>query len=458
MEMKELYELFLQHPTITTDSRDVPEGSMFFALKGDTFDGNAYATAALEKGAAYAVIDEKEYAKESNDRLILVEDVLTTLQQLAKYHRVHLGTPIIGITGTNGKTTTKELISAVLKKKYNVLYTQGNFNNHIGVPKTLLQLTKEHDIAVIEMGANHPGEIKTLVEIVLPDFGIITNVGKAHLLGFGSFEGVIRTKGELYDFLRTIQGTAFINNDNPHLLGISDGLKLVKYGQKDAKDLLVKGELVECNPFLKFEWQTSSTLTPQLSTVNCQLSTVNCQLSTVNCQLSTVQTRLIGSYNLDNALAAACIGTFFNVPATDISAALEEYTPSNNRSQLTITQDNKLVVDAYNANPTSMRAALDNFRLIKAEHKMCILGQMGELGDVSEEEHQKVIDLLGDCGFEKVWLVGENFAKTAHPAHYRLFANVEEVKAAIATEKPQGYLILIKGSNSNKLVQTVELL
>ena len=444
MEMKELYELFLQHPTITTDSRDVPEGSMFFALKGDTFDGNAYAISALEKGAAYAVIDEKEYAKESNDRLILVEDVLTTLQQLANYHRVHLGTPIIGITGTNGKTTTKELISAVLKKKYNVLYTQGNFNNHIGVPKTLLQLTKEHDIAVIEMGANHPGEIKTLVEIVLPDFGIITNVGKAHLLGFGSFEGVIRTKGELYDFLRTIQGTAFINNDNPHLLGISDGLKLVKYGQKDAKDLLVKGELVECNPFLKFEWQTSSTLTPQLSTVNCQLSTV--------------QTRLIGSYNLDNALAAACIGTFFNVPATDISAALEEYTPSNNRSQLTITQDNKLVVDAYNANPTSMRAALDNFRLIKAEHKMCILGQMGELGDVSEEEHQKVIDLLGDCGFEKVWLVGENFAKTAHPAHYRLFANVEEVKAAIATEKPQGYLILIKGSNSNKLVQTVELL
>ena len=449
MEMKELYELFLQHPTITTDSRDVPEGSMFFALKGDTFDGNAYAISALEKGAAYAVIDEKEYAKESNDRLILVEDVLTTLQQLAKYHRVHLGTPIIGITGTNGKTTTKELISAVLKKKYNVLYTQGNFNNHIGVPKTLLQLTKEHDIAVIEMGANHPGEIKTLVEIVLPDFGIITNVGKAHLLGFGSFEGVIRTKGELYDFLRTIQGTAFINNDNPHLLGISDGLKLVKYGQKDAKDLLVKGELVECNPFLKFEWQTSSTLTPQLSTVNCQLSTVNCQLSTV-------QTRLIGSYNLDNALAAACIGTFFNVPATDISAALEEYTPSNNRSQLTITQDNKLVVDAYNANPTSMTAALDIFRLIKAEHKMCILGQMGELGDVSEEEHQKVIDLLGDCGFEKVWLVGENFAKTAHPAHYRLFANVEEVKAAIATEKPQGYLILIKGSNSNKLVQTVE--
>jgi UDP-N-acetylmuramoyl-tripeptide--D-alanyl-D-alanine ligase len=437
MELKDLYDIFLQHPTITTDSRDVPENSMFFALKGETFDGNAYAKAALEQGAAYAVIDEKEYAEEGNERLILVEDVLTTLQQLAKYHRVHLGTPIIGITGTNGKTTTKELIATVLKKKYNVLYTQGNFNNHIGVPKTLLQLKKEHDIAVIEMGANHPGEIKTLVEIVLPDFGIITNVGKAHLLGFGSFEGVIRTKGELYDFLRAIQGTAFINNDNPHLQGISKGLKLVKYGQQEADDLLVKGELVECNPFLKFQWR---------------------HLSTVNCQLSTVQTHLIGSYNLDNALAAACIGTYFEVPANDISAALEAYTPSNNRSQLTITQDNKLVVDAYNANPTSMRAALDNFRLIKSEHKMCILGQMGELGEVSDEEHQKVIDLIGEGGFEQVWLVGENFAKTSHPANYRLFANVEEVKTAIATQKPKGFLILIKGSNSNKLVQTVELL
>ena len=437
MELKDLYDIFLQHPTITTDSRDVPENSMFFALKGETFDGNAYAKAALEQGAAYAVIDEKEYAEEGNERLILVEDVLTTLQQLAKYHRVHLGTPIIGITGTNGKTTTKELIATVLKKKYNVLYTQGNFNNHIGVPKTLLQLKKEHDIAVIEMGANHPGEIKTLVEIVLPDFGIITNVGKAHLLGFGSFEGVIRTKGELYDFLRAIQGTAFINNDNPYLQGISKGLKLVKYGQQEADDLLVKGELVECNPFLKFQWR---------------------HLSTVNCQLSTVQTHLIGSYNLDNALAAACIGTYFEVPANDISAALEAYTPSNNRSQLTITQDNKLVVDAYNANPTSMRAALDNFRLIKSEHKMCILGQMGELGEVSDEEHQKVIDLIGEGGFEQVWLVGENFAKTSHPANYRLFANVEEVKTAIATQKPKGFLILIKGSNSNKLVQTVELL
>ena len=429
MENKDLYALFLQHPIVTTDSRDVPEGAIFFALKGETFDGNAYAKMALEKGAAYAVVDDATYAEEGNDRIILVDNVLTTLQQLAKRHRVHLGTPIIGITGTNGKTTTKELIATVLKRKYNVLYTQGNFNNHIGVPKTLLQLRKEHDIAVIEMGANHPGEIKTLVEIVLPDFGIITNVGMAHLLGFGSFEGVVRTKGELYDFLRELQGTAFINADNPHLMGISEGLKLVKYGQNANDDLLVRGKLIECNPFLKFEWNEH-----------------------------TVQTHLIGSYNLDNALAAACIGTFFDVPTSDITAALENYTPSNNRSQLTVTADNRLVVDAYNANPTSMKAALDNFRLIPAQHKMCILGQMGELGEVSEAEHQKVIDLVGKCDFETVWLVGAEFAKTTHPAEYRLFANVEEVKTAISDSKPKGKLILIKGSNSNKLTQTVALL
>ena len=444
MEMKNLYELFLQHPVITTDSRDVPEGSIFFALKGETFDGNAYAKAALEKGAAYAIVDEKEYAEESEPRILLVDDVLITLQQLAKYHRVHIGTTIIGITGTNGKTTTKELIATVLKKKYNVLYTQGNFNNHIGVPKTLLQLTKEHNIAVIEMGANHPGEIKTLVNIVLPDYGIITNVGKAHLLGFGSFEGVIRTKGELYDFLREIQGTAFINNDNPHLLDISQHLKLIKYGQKEAEGLLVQGRLVECNPFLKFEWQT--------------LATPDSQLSTLNTLPSIVQTQLIGSYNLDNALAAACIGTYFQVPANDICKALEEYTPSNNRSQLTVTKDNKLVVDAYNANPTSMKAALDNFRLIPADHKMCILGQMGELGDASSEEHQRVIDQLKESDMETVWLVGEEFAKTQHPSNYRLFANVDAVKAALVESRPQGCLILIKGSNSNKLVQTIELL
>lgn len=436
MKTEELYKLFQQHPTITTDSRDVPEGSMFFALKGESFNGNAYAKSALEKGAAYAIIDEKEYLEDDNDRLILVEDVLTSLQQLAHHHRMTLGTTIIGVTGTNGKTTTKELIAAVLKKKYNVLYTQGNFNNHIGVPKTLLQLTKEHQIAVVEMGANHPGEIKTLVNIVCPDYGIITNVGKAHLLGFGSFEGVIRTKGELYDYLRQHEGTVFINNDNPYLKGICAGLRLKKYGQKDADDLLVKGKLIECNPMLKFSWSPQPT-----------------QFSPYE-----VQTKLIGSYNLDNALAAACIGTLFGVGAEDICQALAEYTPSNNRSQLTVTEHNRLVVDAYNANPTSMKAALDNFRLIKADHKMCILGDMKELGEASEEEHQKIVDMLPSCGFEVVWLVGEEFAKTSHPESYRMFANVDEAKAAITANQPQGHVILIKGSNSTHLVQTVELL
>lgn len=434
MDIQQLYTLFLQHPIVTTDSRDVPEGSLFFALRGDTFDGNAYAKAALAQGASYAIIDDKAVAEEGNERLILVENALETLQQLAKHHRCQLGTTIVGVTGTNGKTTTKELIAAVLKKKYHVHYTQGNFNNHIGVPKTLLQLTKDHQIAVIEMGANHPGEIKTLANIVMPDYGIITNVGKAHLLGFGSFEGVLRTKGELYDFLRTDNGTAFINNDNPHLRGISAGLRLIRYGQQEAEGLLVKGKLISCNPMLKFQWSPMpSPYSPY-----------------------EVQTHLIGSYNLDNALAAACIGTLFAVPAQDISDALAEYVPSNNRSQLTVTADNRLVVDAYNANPTSMKAALENFRIMQATHKMCILGDMKELGEASAEEHQRIVELLQQCDFEKVWLVGEEFAKTAHPAEYETFADVEAVKARLAADKPKGYIILIKGSNSTRLIQTTE--
>lgn len=434
MDIQQLYTLFLQHPIVTTDSRDVPEGSLFFALRGDTFDGNAYAKAALAQGASYAIIDDKTVAEEGNERLILVENALDTLQQLAKHHRCQLGTTIVGVTGTNGKTTTKELIAAVLKKKYHIHYTQGNFNNHIGVPKTLLQLTKDHQIAVIEMGANHPGEIKTLANIVMPDYGIITNVGKAHLLGFGSFEGVLRTKGELYDFLRTDNGTAFINNDNPHLRGISAGLRLIRYGQQETEGLLVKGKLISCNPMLKFQWSPMpSPYSPY-----------------------EVQTHLIGSYNLDNALAAACIGTLFAVPAQDISDALAEYVPSNNRSQLTVTADNRLVVDAYNANPTSMKAALENFRIMQATHKMCILGDMKELGEASAEEHQRIVELLQQCDFEKVWLVGEEFAKTAHPAEYETFADVEAVKERLAADKPKGYIILIKGSNSTRLIQTTE--
>lgn len=427
MEIAELYKCFMECGKVTTDSRNCPEGSMFIALKGETFNGNAFAAQALKQGCRYAVIDESEYAGEGT---ILVDNCLQALQQLANYHRRQLKTPVIGITGTNGKTTTKELISTVLSRKFNTLYTEGNFNNHIGVPLTLLRLTKEHEMAVVEMGANHPGEIKTLVHIAEPDYGIITNVGKAHLQGFGSFEGVIRTKGELYDFLRAKGGaTIFIQNENSYLNGIAEGLTCVRYGQ--TAGLYVSGELISCSPFLSFRW-TAEGVSHE------------------------VNTHLIGSYNLDNMLAAAAIGRYFGVSDDDISSALASYLPHNNRSQLKETADNKLIVDAYNANPTSMMAALKNFRQIEAPHKMVILGDMKELGEASREEHQKVVDYLKECGFDRVVLVGPEFAAATHS--YQTFQHVDEVLADIRIHKPQGYYILIKGSNSMKLSQLPEYL
>lgn len=427
MEIAELYKCFMECGKVTTDSRNCPEGSMFIALKGETFNGNAFAAQALKQGCRYAVIDESEYAGEGT---ILVDNCLQALQQLANYHRRQLKTPVIGITGTNGKTTTKELISTVLSRKFNTLYTEGNFNNHIGVPLTLLRLTKEHEMAVVEMGANHPGEIKTLVRIAEPDYGIITNVGKAHLQGFGSFEGVIRTKGELYDFLRAKGGaTIFIQNENPYLNGIAEGLTCVRYGQ--TAGLYVSGELISCSPFLSFRW-TAEGVSHE------------------------VNTHLIGSYNLDNMLAAAAIGRYFGVSDDDISSALASYLPHNNRSQLKETADNKLIVDAYNANPTSMMAALKNFRQVEAPHKMVILGDMKELGEASREEHQKVVDYLKECGFDRVVLVGPEFAAATHS--YQTFQHVDEVLADIRMHKPQGYYILIKGSNSMKLSQLPEYL
>ena len=425
--MSNLYNIFLNSTGITTDSRDCPKGSIFFALKGETFDGNKYAASALEKGCSYAVVDEAEYA--TDDRFILVPDVLTALQQLANEHRRALGTRIIGVTGTNGKTTTKELIAAVLSKKYNVLYTQGNFNNHIGVPKTLLRLTKEHEIAVVEMGANHPGEIKTLVNIVEPDYGIITNVGKAHLEGFGSFEGVIKTKGELYDFLRQ-KGSSkvFIDADNEHLAGIAHDLELIKYGVKsDAGTLAVKGEVIACDPFLRFRWNGGE-----------------------------VNTHLIGAYNIYNMLAAATIGMHFGVTPAQINEALTEYVPSNNRSQLTVTENNKLVVDTYNANPTSMMAALENFTLMAMPSKMAILGSMGELGAVSHDEHQRIVNYLTQHGYNDVWLVGKEFGKIE--CNYRKFADVEAVKQELLSHPLKGQCILIKGSNTMRLFELPPLL
>jgi len=423
MEIEELYSRFQVCGTVTTDSRHCPQGSMFIALKGETFNGNAFAAQALAQGCRYAVVDEPEYAR--GESYILVDDCLQVLQQLANYHRRQLKTPIIGITGTNGKTTTKELVSSVLSKKYKVLFTQGNLNNHIGVPLTLLRLNKEHEMAVVEMGANHPGEIKALVQIAEPDYGLITNVGKAHLLGFGSFEGVIKTKGELYDFLREKgNATIFIQNENSYLNAIAHGLHCVRYGQ--ASGLFVSGKLLSCSPFLAFEWMSERNTYP-------------------------VQTHLIGAYNLDNVLASVAIGKYFDVAPEDICEALSTYMPQNNRSQLVDTGRNKLIVDAYNANPTSMMAALENFRQVQAPHKMVILGDMKELGKASLEEHRKIVGFLDGCRFDRVMLAGPEFKAVA--SAYEHFDNVDAVKEALEKSKPVGFTILIKGSNSMKLSQ-----
>ena len=455
MEIKELYKLYQQHPCITTDSRDCPQGSIFLALKGESFDGNKFAVQALEKGCAYAIIDDKEILETLDnprnssllkDRLILVDDCLQTFKDLAREHRRQFDIPVIGITGTNGKTTTKELVAAVLSQKYNVLYTQGNFNNDVGVPKTLFRLTKEHEMAVIEMGASHPGDIKTLVETAEPTCGLITNVGRAHLQGFGSFEGVIKTKCELYDYLRTRQdGLIFINADNEHLMnqiGDDEDIWLTPYStDSDNQYSCISGEVIACDPFLKFRWRE-----PLMTLEEEGRST----------KWHKVQTHLIGAYNIDNLLAAIAVGINFGIDRKQICAALENYVPSNNRSQMTVTEKNHLIVDAYNANPSSMMAALENFKLMQADHKMAILGAMRELGEVSQEEHQRIVDYLKTTDIETVWLVGEEFEGIS--CDYPKFKDVEAVKAAIAAEQPADRYILIKGSNSTKLFQLPELL
>ena len=453
MEIKQLYKLYQQHPCITTDSRDCPEGSIFLALKGESFDGNKFALAALEKGCSYAIIDDADVfnasaqQQEIASRLILVDDCLQTFKDLAREHRRQFKIPVIGITGTNGKTTTKELIATVLQEKYRVLFTQGNFNNDVGVPKTLFRLTSEHEIAVIEMGASHPGDIKTLVETAEPNCGLITNVGRAHLQGFGSFEGVKRTKGELYDFLRRKmekssfeEGMIFINADDDDLRQMADERGLIlqaAYGTGSCDDIIVKGKVESCAPFLHFSWfihdEEEGDSEPML-----------------------VETHLIGAYNIYNMLAAITVGMYFDLDPEQINHALTNYIPSNNRSQLTVTDHNKLIVDAYNANPSSMRVAIDNFRQMQVGPKMAILGDMLELGEMSAEEHQRIADILGECQFDDVWLVGNNFANTQ--SSFRKFHDVEEVKAALREKQPENYYILIKGSNSTRLYQLPEIL
>ena len=427
----ELYQKFLECGAVTTDSRNCPEGSMFFALKGASFDGNQYALSALEKGCRYAVVDDTKVAVD--DRFILVEDVLKALQELAARHRKALGTTIIGITGSNGKTTTKELVSAVLSKKGNVLYTQGNLNNHIGVPLTLLRLTPQHKMAVIEMGANHPGEIAALVNIAQPDYGLITNVGRVHLEGFGSFEGVKKTKGELYDYLRSHGGMAFLLTDSADLTEMASGLRTIGYGSTDCETNYVSGAL------------TSEATSPFISV-------------RVKCfdQSAEIKTHLIGAYNLPNVLAAVCVGRFFDVPLSDVRSAIEAYTPTNNRSQLVKTASNTLIVDAYNANPTSMAAAISNFAQLDMPCKMCILGDMGEIGAESINEHKKIVALLKENGLDNVYFVGKTFREAS--TGYKYFENVNVLKEFLASNPLKNVTILIKGSNSNHLSTLVDAL
>ena len=427
MSIIDLYDLFIHNPQITTDSRNCPKGSIFFALKGDKFDGNQYAGKALASGCVYAVIDNPDYY--IGERTILVDNVLKTLQQLAHHHRKVLGLPIIGITGTNGKTTTKELLAAVLSTKFNLLYTEGNFNNHIGVPLTLLRLTHDHEMAVIEMGASHPGDIKELVDIVHPNYGIITNVGRAHLEGFGSFEGVIRTKGELYDYIRRSKGKIFIKKENEYLQSIAKGIEQITYGNGD--DAFASGQVVSCDPFLVFNWKQQG-------------------------KLHTVETHMIGSYNLDNVLAAVAVGRFFKIPAERISRAIAAYEPTNNRSQFKKTENNELIIDAYNANPSSMKVALDNFITMPVQPKAIILGDMRERGPTSDELHAEVVEQIKKGQFDKVFLCGEHFSKVGK--EFSPFATTEAMVEELRKQPLKGYHILIKGSHSMGLEKLADIL
>lgn len=436
MQIEKLYELFLQHPQVTTDSRNCQAGSMFFALRGETFDGNKYAAAALERGCAVAVVDNPSCV--ADDRYVLVPDALEALQQLAAHHRMVWGKPVIQITGTNGKTTTKELLSAVLSKRYNVLYTQGNLNNHIGVPLTLLRLTEEHELAVIETGANHPGEIAFLSNLVNANYGLITNVGRAHLEGFGSFEGVKQTKGELYDAMKLRGAPIFLNAFDDDLRAMAEERGFCLF---DSAVPYVDAHLLSCNPFLSFEWSAEQ-----------------------NKPSHSVQTQLVGAYNMANLRAAVTVALHFGVEPERIDEALEEYVPTNNRSEFRKTDRNQLIVDAYNANPTSMAAALTNFSLIEAPHKMVILGEMRELGEESLSEHRKVCEQLQQLAVERIWLVGENFCKVSEQwpklmlPQVTLFANVQEVKDTLQKDKLTDYTILVKGSNGTRLFELPALL
>jgi UDP-N-acetylmuramoyl-tripeptide--D-alanyl-D-alanine ligase len=431
ISIEQLYTIYRKHERVFIDSRLSNEGGLFFALKGDKFDGNDYALTALSGGADFAIVDCDELADVPH--CILVDDVLSTLQELSNYHRRQLSIPVLAITGTNGKTTSKELIAAVLATKYKVLATAGNLNNHIGVPLTLLTIHHDHEIAVVEMGANHPSEIEFLCTLVEPDYGLITNVGSAHLEGFGSFEGVKKTKAELYRFIATDGKGIFINNDNAHLLEMAaDNRIRFTYASVDSSAQL-KGDVANDDLYLVVK-----VLFPK--------------------GWLYVESKLTGSYNLENILAAVRIGIFFDVDPLAIQKGIETYVPDNNRSQLVKKGSVTLLIDCYNANPSSMNASLSNFIHIKAASKVLVLGDMLELGEQSAVEHQKVIDLIIQSGVEHVYLVGENFRKTITPESFHRYTSVEELVRVIPGSIDDGSLVLIKGSRGIHLESIVSVL
>ncbi|MFD0752221.1 UDP-N-acetylmuramoyl-tripeptide--D-alanyl-D-alanine ligase [Mucilaginibacter calamicampi] len=435
MNTEQLYQIYLQHPVITTDTRKITPGSLFFALKGENFDANTFAAQAIEAGAAYAIIDNAEY--KAGEKYILIDDVLAALQDLARHHRRQLSIPVVGLTGTNGKTTTKELINAVLSEQFNTLATQGNLNNHIGVPLTLLNINTSHQAAVIEMGANHVGEIALLSSISQPTHGLITNVGKAHLEGFGSLEGVKKAKGELYDFLSANNQQAFINSNNPILMTMQAARRFqtppVFYG--DAIDDLVSGEITGNAPYLSLKWTNNT-----------------------SGESYEVKTQLTGAYNLDNILAAICIGVHFNLSPEQINKGISNYQPKNNRSQVVQTASNTLICDYYNANPTSMAAAIGNMGELAADNKVLVLGDMFELGTEAKAEHKAILEKALATPVNRRVIIGKEFYKLKDDALPVEFYETRDDAAEGLKQRPiTNSTILIKGSRGMALEKLVEL-
>lgn len=424
MEIKLLHKEFLKSTGICTDTRKISKNCIFFALKGDNFNGNTFANEALTKGARIAIIDESKFQK--NTSTWLVDNALKTLQELANYHRSYLKTPIVSLTGSNGKTTTKELIYAVLSQKYNCVATKGNLNNHIGVPLTLLSMDTETEIGIVEMGANHQGEIKLLSEIAEPDFGYITNFGKAHLEGFGGVEGVIKGKTELYRYLKKSDKKVFINGNDKKQLEHSENMDRIFFNKENEGLQIALKDTID----------------------NIKVSVNNID----------IQTQLIGAYNFSNIAAAITIGHYFKVPIEQIKKGLESYTPQMNRSQIIQEKGHKIILDAYNANPTSMIAALENFTNSKGENKVLILGDMFELGDEAEKEHQNIVGFISKRNFDKVFLVGSNFFRTTTNSNIIKFETFEKFKKYLKQFPLKNNHILIKGSRGMALERTLELL